>query len=179
MTDAAVPSHEDDLPSYDEESGDLDDIDDRDELRQRYYGLLQELRVVLPGVQVLLAFLLTAPFANRFNELDTAERRTFGIALTSSMFSVIFLLCPTFLHRVGDRRARSARLKWSVRSMTVGLVLLGISLVTAMWAIAHFVFGVPWAWILISPVIVLMVVLWFLLPLTLHPRRDRPDRRPK
>ena len=72
---------------------------------------------ILPGVQVLLAFLLTVPFAQRFEELDDWGRRSFGLALTSSMFSVVFLLGPTFLHRLGERTARSARLLWSIRLM--------------------------------------------------------------
>jgi Family of unknown function (DUF6328) len=59
-------SDDEDTAGSDEDTEDLDDVADREELRQRYYGLLQELRVVLPGVQVLLAFLLTAPFAQRF-----------------------------------------------------------------------------------------------------------------
>jgi len=79
----------------DDDTRHLDEEADRDELRQRHYGLLQELRVVLPGVQVLLAFLLTVPFAARFTELDDAGRRAFEIALTSSMLSVVFLLGPS------------------------------------------------------------------------------------
>ena len=47
---------------------------DREELRTRYQMLLQELRVVLPGVQVLMAFLQTAPFAQRFGDLDDLGR---------------------------------------------------------------------------------------------------------
>ena len=140
-------------------------------MRQRYYGLLQELRVVLPGVQVLLAFLLTVPFAQRFEELDDWGRRSFGLALTSSMFSVVCLLGPTFLHRLGERTARAARLLWSIRLVTVGLVLLGISLVTAMWSVARLVFGTTTAWRLVTPVIVTMLVLWVVLPLTLKQRR--------
>ncbi len=49
----------------DRPASELDDRADREELRERYYGLLQELRVILPGVQVLVAFLLTVPFASR------------------------------------------------------------------------------------------------------------------
>ena len=111
----------DEASTSDEDTRYLDDDADRPELRQRYYGLLQELRVVLPGVQVLLAFLLTVPFAQRFNELDAAGRRAFQVALTGSMLSVIFLLGPTFLHRFGERRARRDRLLWSIRLMVVGL----------------------------------------------------------
>ena len=51
-------------------SRELDDVRDREELRRRFDMLLQEVRVGLPGVQVLAAFLLTAPFSQRFGELD-------------------------------------------------------------------------------------------------------------
>ena len=173
------PVDEDDrgAGASDEDSEDLDDVVDRDELRQRYYGLLQELRVVLPGVQVLLAFLLTVPFAQRFSELDVWGRRAFELALTSSMFSVIFLIGPTFLHRLGERRARSARLQWSIRMLVTGIVLLGVSLVTAMWSVARFVFGTSTAWRLTIPIVVTMVALWLILPMTLHTRRDQVGRR--
>ena len=39
--------------------------------------LLQELRIVIPGVQVLFAFLLTVPFNQRFTELNTVQRDVF------------------------------------------------------------------------------------------------------
>jgi len=165
--------------SSDEDTRYLDDDADRPELRQRYYGLLQELRVVLPGVQVLLAFLLTVPFAQRFNELDPAGLRAFEVALTGSMLSVIFLLGPTFLHRFGERRARRDRLLWSIRLMVVGLVLLGIALMAALWGVARFVFGDGTAMQLVVPVGVAMIAVWIVVPLTLRRRGStEPDAVP-
>ena len=162
----------------DEDTKYLDDRADRRELRDRYYGLLQELRVVLPGVQVLLAFLLTAPFAARFEELDLWERRAYEAALVSSMFSVVFLIGPTFLHRFGERTARRDRLLWSIRFLVVGLVLLGISLVTAMWGVARFVFDNGRAFQLALPVAAVMLVVWILLPLSLRRvRSSQPEPR--
>jgi hypothetical protein len=160
---------EDHVPS-DADTRELDDVADRGELRDRYYGLLQELRVVLPGVQVLLAFLLTVPFAARFEELDRWSRRAFEVALTSSFLSVTFLLAPTFLHRFGERTARRDRLLWSIRLMVVGLVLLGLSLLTALWGVVRFVFGDDAAWELVVPIAAVMVTLWIVLPLTLRRR---------
>jgi len=148
----------------------LDDDADREELRQRYYGLLQELRVVLPGVQVLLAFLLTVPFAERFGDLDAWGRRAYEAALTCSMLSVVFLLGPTFLHRFGERTARRDRLLWSIRLMVVGLVLLGAALLTALWGVARFVFGDGSALQLVLPVAVAMAVVWILVPISLKRR---------
>jgi|HigsolmetaAR201D_1030396.scaffolds.fasta_scaffold22321_1 drug/metabolite transporter (DMT)-like permease len=160
------------LPS-DDDTRYLDDHRDRRELRDRYYGLLQELRVVLPGVQVLLAFLLTVPFAPGFAELDTWGRRAYETALMSAMFSVVFLVGPTFLHRFGDRRARRDRLLWSIRFLVVGLVLLGLALVSAMWAVARYVFDNGSAFQLTVPVVAVMAVVWFLLPLRLKRRGSR------
>jgi len=160
---------DDDVPS-DEDTKYLDDDADRRELRDRYYGLLQELRVVLPGVQVLLAFLLTAPFAQRFNELDAWGRRAYEVALASSMLSVVFLLGPTFLHRFGERTARRDRLLWSIRLMVVGLILLGVSLLTALWGVARFVLGNGSALQLVVPVAATMLAVWVGVPLTLRRR---------
>jgi MFS family permease len=164
---------DDDAELADKDTRELDDVKDREELRRRYYGLLQELRVILPGVQVLLAFLLTAPFAQRFEELDDVGRRSYGVALTSAMFSVVCLLGPTILHRLGERTARTDRLVWSIRLTVAGLVLLAVALVTAMWCIARFVFGTTTAWRLLVPVILTLIVLWIWLPLTLRRRRTR------
>ena len=137
--DANDPRHRE---LADADAADLDDELDRVELRQRYYGLLQELRVVLPGVQVLMAFLLTAPFASRFAELDARGRDAYLVALVSSLGSIVCLLAPTVFHRVGERRARAARLVWAIRLQVLGIVLLATALLSASWCVVRLVFGV-------------------------------------
>ncbi len=164
------------VPDSEKDVRELDDVADLQELRQRFAMLLQELRVALPGVQILAAFLLTAPFSPRFGQLDRWGRRAFALALTSSMLSVIFLQTPTILHRFGQRTARTARLWWSMRLIAVGLVLLGVALMTAMWGIARFVFGTSTAWWLVTPVLLAFGALWLVLPLTL--RRHRTPAGP-
>jgi Family of unknown function (DUF6328) len=164
-------------PDSDKDLSELDDEADRDELRRRYDILLQEIRISLPGVQILLAFLLTVPFAQRFGELDVWGRRAFGLALTSAMLSVICLVTPSLLHRLGTRTARSARLRWSIRAMLVGLALLATALVAAMWSVARFVFGDALGWWLTMPVVIFFTAAWVVLPLTLR-RFERRTSRP-
>ena len=94
------------------------------------------------------------------------------------MLSVTFLLSPTFLHRFGERTARRDRLLWSIRLMVVGLILLGLSLLTALWGVARFVFGDATAWELVVPVALTMLVLWIVLPFTLRRRGSTPARQP-
>src|SRR5689334_25440932 len=66
--------------------------------------LLQELRVALPGVQVLFAFLLTVPFTNRFDKLTSFETKLyFGVLLTTALATVL-LTAPTVGHRILFRR---------------------------------------------------------------------------
>jgi hypothetical protein len=143
----------------------LDDDRDRVELRSRYYGLLQELRVILPGVQVLLAFLLTAPFAMRFRELDRTEELAYGIALVASFLSVLCLLTPAVFHRVGLRTARSARLRWGIRLTLTGLAFLAVALLSALWSVTSFVFSTSVTQGIFALGLASLLGLWIVLPL--------------
>jgi Family of unknown function (DUF6328) len=160
-------------PDSEKDIAELDDEADRDELRRRYDILLQEIRISLPGVQILLAFLLTVPFAQRFGDLDVWGRRAFGLALTSAMLSVICLVTPSMLHRLGPRTARSDRLRWSIRAMLLGLTLFATALVAAMWSVARFVFGDTTGSWLTVPVVAFFTAAWVVLPLTLRKHKYR------
>ncbi len=160
-------------PRDDQALADLDNERDREELRRRYYGLMQELRVVLPGVQVLVGFLLTVPFAPRFAELEATETRVYGVALMSSMLSVVAFVAPTAFHRLGDRRARAERLAMAIRMSRLGLALLAVALITSMYVVGAFVFSNQVGLMLSVSAAVAMGVLWLLTPLrTLWPTDD-------
>src|SRR3954447_9266171 len=110
------------------DTGSLDDENDRGEIRSRYYGLLQELRVVVTGVQVLLAFLLSVPFAQGFARLDESQRAWFGGALVCATLSVIAFVTPTAMHRYGKRTARGDRLAFSIAATRIGLCFLALAM---------------------------------------------------
>jgi hypothetical protein len=168
---------DDDEAADDRDLHELDDRADRNELRQRYYGLLQELRVVLPGVQVLVAFLLTVPFAQRFPELDDWGRFAYGLSLIASMLSVICLLTPTVYHRMAKRTERTARLRWGIRMTIAGQWLIAVALVSALWCVSRLVFGLRAAWVMATPVALAIVACWLLLPMLSGSKPDsRPDR---
>lgn len=142
----------------------LDDVLNRDELRDRYYGLLQELRVVVPGVQVLLAFLLTVPFATGFAQLDESSRQLFGVALMLAMLSVVVLLTPTLVHRFGARTARSARLRISVLTTRIGMALMGPALLLSMLVVLRLIFS-GWTVVLLMVLLgVVMIAMWMAVP---------------
>lgn len=144
----------------------LDDERDREELRRRYYGLLQELRVLLPGVQVLVAFLLTAPFAQRFSELDTLETRAYAVALMSGVLAVVSFVAPTAFHRVGWRRSRSKRLQWSIRMLRIGLVFMALAFEAALFVVLGLLFSRAAAVFGVAVIGVLGTLAWVVLPQT-------------
>ncbi len=156
--------HEDDVSDDDRPASLLDDTVDRAELRQRYYGLLQELRVLLPGVQVLLAFLFTVPFASRFDELDETGRIAFATAMCSAMVATVAFVTPIAFHRVARRRARSARLVWSIRMEATGLAFMCLALLAGLHCVMRFVFDGPVAWVVTLTVLALVLVFWVIIP---------------
>jgi hypothetical protein len=162
------------MSTGDESLADLDDENDREELRQRYYGLMQELRVILPGVQVLVGFLLTVPFAQRFGDLDATEKGFYGVALLSGMLSVVAFVTPTAFHRLGDRRARAKRLTLAIRLTRLGIALLAVTLISSMYVVARFVFGNGVALVLCAVAAAAMLALWFLTPLQTRWSHDHP-----
>jgi hypothetical protein len=156
----------------------LDDRLDRDELRSRYYGLLQELRVVLPGVQVLVAFLLTAPFSARFVELDDLGVATYLTALVCAVAATVCCIAPTVYHRAGGRTTRSARLVWAVRMTRVGFVLLAVSLLSAVFCVTRFVSGSDTArWVALF-LAALLLGTWTMLPWMTASHRSTDDHPP-
>jgi hypothetical protein len=72
--------------------------------------LLNELRVALPGVQVLFAFLLAVPFANGFPKLSGLDRDVFFAAFIATALSTVLLIAPSSYHRLRWRQFDKARL---------------------------------------------------------------------
>lgn len=142
--------------------------------RIRYRELLEELRTILPGVQVLFAFLLTAPFSQRFNELDEFGRDLYGMALTGAALATVIFLAPASYHRVAPRRSRQRRLHSAIRLTVFGMFILGLSVLLAVVAVMRFVFGSGIAMIAASTLGFVLATLWYFLPLY---RRLRGDGR--
>lgn len=151
--------------------GELDDEEDRQELRRRYYGLLQELRVLLPGVQVLVAFLLTAPFAQRFADLDELETDVYAVALVSGVLAVVCFVAPTAFHRVGWRQSRARRLEWSIRMLRCGLVLMAVAFEAALFVVLGVLFDRTVSVAVTAAVGAVGLLAWVVLPVAgLHPK---------
>lgn len=128
--------------------------------------LLQELRVVLPGVQVLFAFLLTVPFATRFGQLDGLQRAVFFATLMCTAAATALLIAPSAHHRVLWRRgAREERLRLGNALSILGLMFLVPAMVGVVFVISDLLFGGGLAAAVAAVMAGSFAGLWFGVPL--------------
>ena len=98
-------------------------------LDRNWSSLLQELRVVQTGVQLLTGFLLTVPFQQRFDTLDHDMRRVYLFAVGCAVASTVLLIAPVGMHRVLFRQRRLKSLVSAAHRMAfAGLLLLGLAM---------------------------------------------------
>jgi Family of unknown function (DUF6328) len=128
--------------------------------------LLNELRVILPGVQFLFAFLLTVPFSQRFSELDGLETGVFFVTLLCTAIATALLIAPSAQHRVLWREGvREQRLKLGNTLTIAGLIFLVPALVGAVFVVSAFIFGLGVALAVTLMLVLFFALLWFALPL--------------
>jgi Family of unknown function (DUF6328) len=128
--------------------------------------LLNELRVILPGVQFLFAFLLTVPFTQRFPQLDGLETGVFFVTLLCTAVATALLMAPSAQHRVLWREGvREQRLRLGNTLTIIGLVFLVPAMVGAVFVVTAFIFGLGYALGVTLLLVLFFAVLWFVLPL--------------
>jgi Family of unknown function (DUF6328) len=128
--------------------------------------LLQELRVVIPGVQVLLAFLLTAPFQQRFSELSGSMRNAFFASIVCATLATAFLIAPSAHHRLRWRTGEKEHLvRIGNRMAIAGTVFLAAAIVLALYVITDVLFTTDLAVMTAIAAVILFAALWYAVPL--------------
>lgn len=142
------------------------------QLDRNWLALLQELRVVQTGVQLLTGFLLTLPFQSRFADLSTAGHIIYLATVSASLFATIMLVAPVGMHRLLFRqRAVGVLVRVGNRLAIGGIVMLGVTLTGAAALTFEIVLGawaVPFVAVIVAAV---MVAFWFVLPRRYRSRR--------
>jgi cobalamin synthase len=133
--------------------------------------LLQELRIALPGVQILFAFLLTVPFAQGFTKATGFQRGLFFAVLLVTAVSTACLIAPTATHRLRfHQKERAYIIESSNRLLISGLVFLALAITGAIALITDYIFGLGSHWYWPALVALLLICLWFVRPLLRHLR---------
>jgi len=155
---------------------DRDDVGDVSDVDEQFRSLLEGLRVTLPGVQLITAFLLTLPLYDRFQDLVRAERVAYYVAFGSGLTSSLLLMAPSSHQRL---RARSGgdvarhsphHVEVAVRLTVVGSVLFAVALTAAAFLVSSLVLGTAAAIAVTAVVALVGAWSWFYLPLVAFER---------
>jgi predicted membrane channel-forming protein YqfA (hemolysin III family) len=145
--------------------------DDESRLDRELIELLNELRVALPGVQILFAFLLTVPFNNRFERVTDLQRDVYFVAFLLTLASTTLLMAPTAYHRLRWRQHDKEKLlRVSNRLAIAGIALLALAMTASIFFVTDFLFESYAAALVSAGAAVMIALFWFVLPL-------RPEAR--
>ncbi|HEX6688836.1 MAG TPA: DUF6328 family protein [Solirubrobacterales bacterium] len=148
-----------DRPSGREESEDA-------RLDRNLGELLQELRVALPGVQVLFAFLLAVPFQQNFTKITAFEQKVYFATLLCTAISAALLISPTAYHRLTFHLQQKRELVFIANRLAIaGLAFLALAMTGAIMLITDVLFGGVATVVFSLAAFATFVVLWGVLPL--------------
>ena len=137
--------------------------------------LLNELRIALPGVQVLFAFLLAVPFTQRFDTLTGAQKDVFFAAFLSTALATALLIAPSAYHRLRWREHdKEQMLQTSNRLAIAGTIFLAASIIAVVYLVTDLLFGLAATLVATMLTTATFAWLWYALPLIRRARSPRP-----
>lgn len=153
---------------HDPHHPDIDEPDDRTEheIRDRQMiELLNELRVALPGVQILFAFLLTVPFAAGYDRITAFQKDVYYWTLISTALSTACLIAPTAAHRLRfHQRDRTWVIETANKLAIGGLAFLAAAIFGAVLLITDVLYDGVRVWVYSGLLGLVVFVLWFVRP---------------
>jgi hypothetical protein len=145
----------------------------RERINRELIELLNELRVALPGVQVLFAFLLAVPFANGWSKVTDSQKNIFFATLIATSISTACFIVPTAYHRLNFRkREKENILLLSNKFAVAGILFLALSMIGVLMLITDVIYSQTAALVTGGLALVMFGGLWLVLPLI---RRSAED----
>lgn len=134
-------------------------------LNRELIELLNELRVALPGVQMLFGFLLAVPFSQRFDTITATQRHMYYATFLSTAFASIFFIAPTAYHRLRFRQRDKEQLVQTANLLAiVGTAFLAFALSGAVFLVTDLVFESTMTAIATAATAAMLATLWYGLP---------------
>ena len=136
---------------------------------QRLVELLQELRVALPGIQVLFGFLLIVPFSARWENVTSFQQDLYFAALLSSAAASAFLIAPSAIHRLDFARGDKPRIVQISNTLAIiGLTFLALAMVGVVLLITDVLYGGSVVIMFPVGIAAVFALLWYGIPLFLR-----------
>jgi galactose mutarotase-like enzyme len=139
---------------------------EKERLDRNLNELLGELRVALPGVQVLFAFLLAVPFNQRFAQTTPFEKGVYFVTLSATALATALLIAPSAMHRIEFRADDKHFVVFTANRLAiVGFAALGVAMTAAVLLVTHFIYNNTLAIVTTAIVGSLFFLLWYAFPL--------------
>jgi cation transport ATPase len=136
--------------------------EEQERLNRQMTELLNELRVAMPGVQVLFAFLLTVPFQQGFEKVNGFQRDVYFVALLAAATATAFLIAPSAYHRIAFQTHEKARIiRVGTRQFVCGLAALAIAMNCAILLVTDVLFHAGTVVVTLAITCSLFAWLWF------------------
>ena len=136
--------------------------EEQERLNRQMTELLNELRVAMPGVQVLFAFLLAVPFQQRFEAVNAFQRDVYLFTLLAAATATAFLVAPSAYHRIAFQEHEKERIiHMGTREFVCGIVALAVAMTGAVLLVTDVLFQAATTIIVVACVAALFTWLWF------------------
>ena len=146
--------------------------DEQERLDRNLLELLNELRVALPGVQVLFAFLLTVPFTQRFAVLTSGQQKIYYATLLCTTVSAMLLIAPSAHHRISFRQQDKDFIVRFANKLTIaGLGFLALAMSGVVLLITDVLYSSRATAIATASAVLGFAVLWYVIPIVRRVRR--------
>jgi predicted membrane channel-forming protein YqfA (hemolysin III family) len=155
------------------------DEDQAERLDRELIELMNGLRVVLPGVQVLFAFLLTVPFTQAFGDADSLDRSVYFAAFACTTGASILLIAPSAYHRLRWRQRDKERLLRTANTFAIaGLGFLAAAITCTVFLVTDVLYSVEVAGGVTVVAGVALFACWYALPMWRRLKDDRDELSP-
>lgn len=139
---------------------------------RNWIELLQELRVLQTGTQILTGFLLALAFQPAFGDLSSEQKALYLVLIALSALSAVIALAPVAAHRALFREgAKPAIVTAGHVCLVVALVIVSVLLAGVVGFVFDVVVGGPAGWIAGAALAALAAAGWILTPVVLRARR--------
>ena len=147
--------------------------DEKERIDRELIELLNELRVALPGVQVLFAFLLTVPFTQRFANVTTFQRDVYFTTLICAAVATALLIAPSAYHRLTFRQRHKRQIVMTSNRLSIaGLAFLALAMTGVVLLITDVLFGTVAVIAVTAGVGAVFAWWWYALPLLRRARQE-------
>jgi hypothetical protein len=152
---------------------------EKESLKEEMQNIVEEARMVIPGVQMLFGFQTIAVFNNRFESLPLSGVYAHMTSLGLLVLSMALLMAPAGYHRLAERGQVSRRMvKLSSRLITAGMVPLMLALTADVYEVVLAAMDDSWIGVVSAAAALgVLLALWFILPIGMRMKLGRPSRK--